>query len=1295
MSISTNAPFITLFETDSNKVKCISFHPTRPWLLASLHTGVIQLWDYRIKIMIAKFEEHKGPIRSVAFHPNQPLFVSGGDDDKIRVWNYKERRCLFTLSDHLDYIRCVDFHHEYPWIISASDDHTIRIWNWQSRQCISILTGHSNYVMSAKFHPTEDLVVSASLDGTVRVWDITGLRKKSVVPMGDHVASQLQNDLFGNTDAVIKFVLEGHEGVNWAAFHPNLPLIISGSDDRQIKLWRWSDTKAWEVDTLRAHCNSVTCCVFHPTQSIMVSCAEDKTVRIWDMSKRTVLGTYRRETERIWMVAAHPERSLFAAAHDSGLVLFKLEKERPAYAPADNQGVVYYKDRYIRHYDFRTGKDVPLTSTKVQKEARPRHLQYNPAGAVLVTFEEHGGSWELYFFPKDGRSDVAEPRKGSGRSAVWVARNRFVVWDVKANALHVKTLTGETTKTIPVPTTGSTIDGLYPAHNGCVLLKLDNKMVLYDVQQGREVAECAAPGNVKFVAWSSSESDALLAIMTKDTLVITTSRLEVLSSVTERTQIKSGVFNEDGVFIYTTTSHIKFLLLNGDGGIVRTLEQPIYLTGVIQSKIFCLDRDIRNRGVTVDATEFMFKNALHHKRYQEVVNIVRGANILGQSIVSYLQNKGFPEVALYFVKEEQTRFDLALECGDIKDAALQAAIKLDRTDVWMRLAEAALQHGHHGIVELAYSKVNNYERCSFLYLITGQLEKLKKMEKYAEKRGDLMSAFQNALYLGDIPTRIRILEMAGQLPMAYLTAKTHGLADEAARLKARIDARMQSEQQKEQNGGANGAAPVKDIDTVLPFAKDARMMLPPMPLLKNEEGTWPMLAPARGPFDAFLTATDSSRLANTSYMPEDNLDIAALDEEGSGWVDEDESQQTKKRAQPSAAAANGRGDEDVDGLGATGGDGDNSWELTLDTDLPELAKPTVEGPAPVTLPREAPPAQYVWLNSDVPADHIAAGSFDTAMKLLNSQLGIVNFAPLKQHFFTIAATSHVLLSGLPSTNPLEVPLQRNWKQAIPPAAPQSAAAQVQKEPGLPIISIPFSSLVDKLQLGYRTFTAGKFQDALDTFRSILHLAPLIAANSPNEVSETKELIGIVVEYILGLQIELKRKEIAAADPSQTARIAELGAYFTHCNLQTAHVQLTLRSAMNNAVKLQNFASAYNFGRRLLDLAPKPEIAQTTQRVLQLCEQKGLQDAVQINYDERNPFVICAASLTPVYRGTAATSCPYCGSHYLQEYNNSLCTICSLAKVGATGTGLTLMKVVTAKRPPRRGAPGGFGDDGAK
>lgn len=60
----------------------------------SLHSGVIQLWDYRMCTLLEKFDEHDGPVRGICFHNQQPIFVSGGDDFKIKV----RRRRLFNLD---------------------------------------------------------------------------------------------------------------------------------------------------------------------------------------------------------------------------------------------------------------------------------------------------------------------------------------------------------------------------------------------------------------------------------------------------------------------------------------------------------------------------------------------------------------------------------------------------------------------------------------------------------------------------------------------------------------------------------------------------------------------------------------------------------------------------------------------------------------------------------------------------------------------------------------------------------------------------------------------------------------------------------------------------------------------------------------------------------------------------------------------------------------------------------------------------------------------------------------------
>ena len=65
------------------------------------------------------------------------------------------------------------------------------------------------------------------------------------------------------------------------------------------------------------------------------------------------------------------------------------------------------------------------------------------------------------------------------------------------------------------------------------------------------------------------------------------------------------------------------------------------------------------------------------------------------------------------------------------------------------------------IVEKCYQQTKNFDKLSFLYLATGSTEKLSKMQKIADARGDPMSRFHNALYAGDIEGRISVLRDVG------------------------------------------------------------------------------------------------------------------------------------------------------------------------------------------------------------------------------------------------------------------------------------------------------------------------------------------------------------------------------------------------------------------------------------------------------------------------------------------------------------------------------------------------------
>ncbi|KAK6042602.1 hypothetical protein COOONC_19893, partial [Cooperia oncophora] len=1091
------------------------------------------------------------------------LFESAGEIKKL-TFSLFSLSTVGSLTPSFDFILNVFIYHRFSYpvlfITFLFFLLYIRFYTYHSKN-FPVL-GHNHYVMCAQFHPSEDLVASASLDQTVRIWDISGLRKKQLPGGGGSAprsgtGPQSQADLFGQPDVVVKHVLEGHDrGVNWVAFHHSMPILVSGSDDRLVKLWRYNESKAWEVDSCRGHYNNVSSVLFHPKAELILSNSEDKSIRVWDLQKRTSLHVFRHENERFWVLSAHPNLNMFAAGHDNGMIVFKIQRERPAYCIAENLAF-YVKDKQLRRLDLTTNKDQGTCKLRTAAAfMQPYYaLSYNPAeNAFLLTSRSHNKEqcfYDIYRVPKDSDGNTEAPvNRSPGIAAVWVARNRYAVLDKNQQVLiYLPKLLYIRKIEMNIP-----IDDLFYAGTGVILLRNEEGLQLFDVQQKRVMAHVKA-SKVRYVIWSKNMEYG--ALLSKHTLTLINRKCYALKQ--ESTRVKSGAWDDDGVFLYTTSNHIKYALTAGDCGIVRTLDLPLYVLAVRGSILYCLNREATPVEVPIDPTEYRFKLALINRRIDEVLNMVKSSTLVGQSIISYLEKKGYPEIALHFVKDERTRFGLALECGNL-DVALEAAKICDDKAIWEALGEAALIQGNHQVVEMAYQRTKNFEksvirvydgisfrstlkitcfRLSFLYLVTGNSEKLSKMMKIAQMRNDAHGHYQTALYLGDIEERIK------------------------GECKSRWTVRRQAWE-------SEGELPCWRSDGVIE-------------------------------------------------------------------VDDD------------------------DILAGTAEEGEAGWDVEDDLAIPDV--PAGVGAEDVVVPNRAQPPPSHWpANSRLVADHVAAGSFESALRLLHDQLGVVNKMPFKEIFMATYACSRVSFTALPNTKVLFGYPLRNWQEA-------------SGKSGLPAVAVTLADLASRLQGCYHMTTAGKFADAIDKLRKILLFVPMLVVSSKQEVAEAEQLIEICRNYLVGLVMEMARKEIPKTTPADLKRNAEMLAYFTHCELQPVHRILTLRTAINAFFKLKQMRTCASMCKRLLELGPKPDVAAQVRKVLAAAEQDN-KDPHQLAYDEHNPFVVCSRNYVPLYRGKPQCKCPFCGASFSVGLEGTVCdgragAVVQVAEIGKDVIGLRI------------------------
>lgn len=106
----------------SDRVKCVDLHPTEPWMLCSLYSGNINVWNHENQQLVKTFEVCDLPVRAAKFVPRKNWVIAGSDDMHIRVFNYNTLDRVHAFEAHSDYVRCIVVHPTQPYILTSSGE---------------------------------------------------------------------------------------------------------------------------------------------------------------------------------------------------------------------------------------------------------------------------------------------------------------------------------------------------------------------------------------------------------------------------------------------------------------------------------------------------------------------------------------------------------------------------------------------------------------------------------------------------------------------------------------------------------------------------------------------------------------------------------------------------------------------------------------------------------------------------------------------------------------------------------------------------------------------------------------------------------------------------------------------------------------------------------------------------------------------------------------------------------------------------------------------------------------------
>lgn len=1093
--------------------------------------------------------------------------------------------------------------------------------------------------MCAKFHKEKNLIVSGSLDQTIRLWNYDRLVQKMSVTGGT----------ITQVDVELVCVIEAHDkGINWVSFHPKNDWILSASDDRRVKIWKFTESNMTEYETFFGHSFNVCCVEASPKTNQILSNSEDCTLKLWD-DNGVCLDTYSVNGEKQWMIECHKNLPLVAIGLDHSLVILALDTTKFPSASLGGNGF------YIKNFDF-VMKDLHTDSEKVifdnlnrgsssvVRSGKPSFVSANQFSqgkwGFLVTYNETKSTdSKVYFVEVDKKTYHGSSKLLHAKKAVFISKNKIAFLNNGAVELS-DTDTLLSLGSIPGL---SGVDEIFDGGIGKFIFKQKTQIKLYDTVSKQVIGSSDEMTFKKMMDAVWNKPSSICAVVCKKSIFIFNKSFQRIARVIEGYKILGAIWTEDNVLIYTTYNHIKYLLPNGDTGILRSIDKILYPVEIKDSTVYCFDQNGDLFKEKIDSEQYLFKLSIKNTNIKQVKEFIKNNKSPGNAVVSYLVKKNIHSVALTLALDEKSKFQLALKSGNLQ-AAYEAANKIKSKDCFAKLAHEALKQGCNPLIEIGLQESQSYQKLVFLHQVTGNTEALEELSSYLETEFSTKEAkkqitnlesikFQAAMYQSNMENILKLSSKnSSLLPLSYYSAKIHGLDDLTEPLRKSLD-----------------------IDpSKIKWSKKATALVPLKPLVKSWEESseimngWPIfeVSEEKAAFEAVLDSDEENDIAEIDNGKEDPSEDSDQESE--------EAKQGLGTALDDWKKQDDFGDLDLESSENVE-DGDD-----VKSDQATVPQKGSSSDVHIFVQKDNPVESYVKKSSILAADFAAIGRFDMATEKLSNQLGIEDGPSLKKSYLDLFMSSEFF------TTPFDF---------MPPAKNYITKQDNSKSP---YIVNDLKSLEKKIQNGYNLTTKAQFADAITAFREVIQKVTLLSVDNKSDVETAKKMIEISSEYIFALLCDQLKKNQKDQD-----EVLRLTIVMSLMNLQPIHRVLTLRSALSACFKAKNYITCSFIARRLLKLFqdhPKleqEELTKQVKKILQKSEKTATNETQGLDFDEKAFYdTEITQKLNPVnmkFLGDAKTKISLLtGARYEEKMAGKICLISGINLIGKDGIGLKIL-----------------------
>ncbi|CAO2152269.1 unnamed protein product [Urochloa humidicola] len=307
----------------STIVPFIDVHPTQPWIMThnyrASYSRTLGIWDYHMQEIRS--------VRTAKFIARKKWIVVGCADGYVKVYSYMalknfkgSKSCLFAKTKKFqayeyDCDMSLDVHPTRPFLLTASfierrrtsvwaEAGRIKLWDWDKGwDCVRTFDMQSD-ASQVKFNPMDpNHFVSVSSKGDAKVWNISSPSWESTLPE--------------TKDA---------ECFDFFARDGKLYLITAHYSKKKATVWDYH-TKS-SVETLKGHTDYVSTVFSHPELPVLMTGSDDGTIRLWNKDTFRLEAILDCGLGPVKAIASLKGSKRIVIAHLHGLAIAEIDQEQ-------------------------------------------------------------------------------------------------------------------------------------------------------------------------------------------------------------------------------------------------------------------------------------------------------------------------------------------------------------------------------------------------------------------------------------------------------------------------------------------------------------------------------------------------------------------------------------------------------------------------------------------------------------------------------------------------------------------------------------------------------------------------------------------------------------------------------------------------------------------------------------------------------------------------------------------------------------------------------------------------------